>query len=76
MVADALSRKPASLNAVLDTLPLGLQQEVAQLNLVIVNVGLANTLEVTPTLEEDIHMSHADAKIMQGYLKRLHERKT
>jgi len=44
--------------------------------LVTVNVGLANILEVTPTLEEEIRMAQADDKILQGYLKRLHEGKT
>ena len=57
-------------------MPPELQQEIAQLNLVIVNAGLANILEVTPTLEEEIRMAQADDKILQGYLKRLDEGKT
>ena len=44
VVADALSRKPANLNAMMESLPPKLQQEIAHLNLVIVNVGLANVL--------------------------------
>ena len=52
MVADALSRKPVSLNAMIESLPPELQEEIAQLNLVIVDAGLANILEVAPTLEE------------------------
>jgi len=54
MVADALSRKPTNLNAILESLPPELQQEIAHLNLEMVNAGLANILEVTPTLEEEI----------------------
>ena len=52
MVADALSRKPVSLNVILESLPPELKEEIAQLNLVIVEAGLANILKVTPTLEE------------------------
>ena len=51
MVADALSRKPVSLNVMPESLPPELKEELAQLNLVIVEAGLANILTVTPTLE-------------------------
>ena len=54
VVADALSRKPISLNVMLESLPSELKEEIAQLNLVIVEAGLANILMVTPTLEEEI----------------------
>ena len=54
VVANALSRKPANLNTMLESLPPELQQEIAHLNLEMVNAGLANILEVTPTLEEEI----------------------
>ena len=76
VVADGHSRKSASLNAMLESLPLELQQEIAQLNLVIIPAGLANILEVTPTVEEDIRIAQADDKIMQVYLKGLQEGKT
>ena len=46
--------KPVSLNVILESLPPELQEEIAQLNLVIVDAGLANILEVTRTLEEEI----------------------
>ena len=66
VVADALSRKPVSLNAILKSLPLKLQEEITQLNLVIVDAGLANTLEVTPTLEEEIRKAQtADIKLQK-----------
>ena len=54
MVADALSRKPVKLNVILESLPPELKEEIAQLNLVIVDAGLANILAVTPTIEEEI----------------------
>ena len=56
VVVDALSRKPANLNALMDSLPPELQEEIVQLNLVIVDAGLVNILEVTPTLEDEIRM--------------------
>ena len=76
VVVYALSRKPASLNVMMESLPLELQQEIAQLNLVIVNAGLENILEVTPTLEDEIRMAQADDKILQGHLIRLQKGKT
>ena len=60
----------------MESLPPELQQEIAQLNLVIVNASLANILEVTPTLEDEIRMTQADDKILQGHFKRLQEGKT
>ena len=66
MVADALSRKPVSLNPILKSLPPELQEEIAQLNLVIVDAGLANILEVTPTLEMEIRKAQpADTKLQR-----------
>ena len=73
VVVDALSCKPANLNAMMESLPPELQQEIVQLNLVITNAGPANILEVTPTLEEEIHIALADDKILKVYVKRLHE---
>ena len=66
MVADALSRKPVSLNVILKSLPPELQEEIAQLDLVIVNSSLANVLEVTPTLEEEIRKAQpADIELQK-----------
>ena len=48
MVADELSKKPISLNAMMESLPSELQDEIAKLNLVIVDAGLANIMEVIP----------------------------
>ena len=62
VVADALDHKPASLNALMDSLPPELCKEIAQLSLVIVDAGLASILEVAPILEEEIHSAQADDK--------------
>ena len=71
MVADALSRKP-----VLESLPPELQEEIAQLNLVIVDTGLANIMEVTPTLEDEIRKVQSDDPVIQKYIKRMLEGQT
>ena len=66
VVADALSRKPVSLNVMLESLPPKLKEEIAQLNLVIVDAGLAKILEVAPTLEEEICKAQpADIKLQK-----------
>ena len=50
----------------LKSLPTKLQEEIAQLNLVIVDAGLANILEVAPTLEEEIRKAQpADTKLQR-----------
>ena len=76
VVADALSRKPVSLNALMESLPPKLQEETAQLNLVIVDAGLANMLEVTPTLEDEIRKAQSDDPVLQNHVKRMLEGKT
>ena len=66
MVADALSRKPVGLNVILRSLPPEVQEEIAQLSLIIVDAGLANILEVTPTLDTEISKAQsADAKLQR-----------
>ena len=64
VVADALSRKPANLNALMDSLPPELYEEIMQLNLVITYAHLANILEVAPTLEEEICSAQANDKML------------
>ena len=50
----------------LESLPSELKEEIAQLNLVIVEAGLANILTVTPTLEEEIRKAQlGDAKLQK-----------
>ena len=67
VVADALSRKPVSLNVMLKSLPTELQEEIAQLNLVIVDAGLTNILGVTPTLEMEIRKAQPDDAKLQKH---------
>ena len=69
MVAGALSRKPISLNFILESLPPELKEEIAQLNLVIVEAGLANILKVTPTLEEEIRKAQSGDADLQKRTK-------
>mgnify|MGYP005837315361 CR=1 FL=1 len=76
MVADALSCKPTSLNAMMESLPPELQEEITQLNLVIVDAGLANMLEVTPTLEDEIRRAQPDDSALQHHVKRMLDGKT
>ena len=68
VVADALSRKPANLNALMDSLPPELYEEIRQLNLVITDARLANILEVAPTLEEEIRSAQANDKLLKIYV--------
>ena len=69
MVADALSRNPVSLNAIMENMPSELQEEIAQLNLVIVDAGLANIMEITPTLEDEIRKAQPDDTVLQKHVK-------
>ena len=69
MVADALSQKPVSLNVMLESLPSELKEEIARLNLVIVEDGLANVLKVTPTLEEEICKAQPGDAKLQKHIK-------
>ena len=73
VVADALSRKPANLNALMDSLPPELYEEIMQLNLVITDARLANILEVAPTLEEEIRSAQADDKLLKIYVQKMHK---
>ena len=66
MVADALRRKPISLNAILTNMPSELQEEIAQLNLVIVEGGIANIMEITPTLEDEIRKAQPEDPVLQN----------
>ena len=76
MVADALSRKHANLNAIMESLPPELQEEIIQLNLGIVDASLANMLEVTPILEEEICKAQPDDLALQQHAQRMLEGKT
>ena len=69
VVADALSRKPVSLNALLDMLHPKLCEEMVQLNLSIVDACMASILEMAPILEEEIRRAQAHDDSLQSYAK-------
>ena len=59
VVPDALSRKPSSVNALWGRIHLGLQKEVTRLNLVLCDSMATKTLEITPTLVEEVKEAQA-----------------
>ena len=71
MVADALSRKPVSLNTIMESLPPEIQKEIAQLHLVIDGTALANIMGVTPTLEEEICKIQPHDLVLQKHARRM-----
>ena len=73
MVADALSRKPANRNALMDSLPPELYEEIMQLNLVITDARLVNILEVSPTLEEEIRSAQENDERLKIYVQKMHQ---
>ena len=76
MVSDALrplSRKHASLNAVMESLAPELQEETVQVNLVIIDASVTNMLEVTPILEEEICKAQPDDLALQQHAQRMLE---
>ena len=73
MVADALSSKPANLNALMDSLPPELYEEIMQVNLVITDAHLANILEVAATLEEEIRSAQAKDERLKRYVQKMHQ---
>jgi hypothetical protein len=54
VVADALSRKQAVINALVEGMHPSLREEFAKLNLVLYGPMTPNTLEIKPTLMEEI----------------------
>jgi hypothetical protein len=54
VVADTLSRKQAAVNALIAGMHPSLQEEFARLNMVLCGSMTPNTLEITPTLMEEI----------------------
>ena len=57
-------------------MPSKLQEEIAQLNLVIVEAGLANIMKITPTLEDEIRKAQPDDPVLQKYVKHMLEGQT
>jgi hypothetical protein len=54
VVADALSRKQAAVNALVEGMHPSLQEEFVKLNMVLCGPMTPDTLEITPTLMEEI----------------------
>ena len=54
MVADALSKKQGTLNALMEGIHPRLREEFAKLNMVLCGPIGPDTLEITPTLMEEI----------------------
>jgi hypothetical protein len=54
VVADALSRKPSTVNLLTASIHPRLQEEFAKLNMVLCGPVNPDTLEITPTLMEEI----------------------
>ena len=76
MVADALSRKPTRLKILMESLPPELHEEMAQLNLIIVESIYTANLEVTPTLEEEVRKAQAKDSLLQSHVARAQAGKT
>ena len=80
VVADALSRKPSSVNTLWGRLHPELRKEVIQLNLVLCDSMTTKTLEVTPTLvaevkeaqTQDAEIRLIKEKIRQGRAEHFH----
>jgi hypothetical protein len=75
MVTDALSRKPATSNSLIESLHPALQEEIAQLNMVICDATCATTLEITPTLEDEIRMAQTEDPFLLKVISRVREGK-
>ena len=76
MVADALSCNPTTVNALMTSLPPELQEEMAQLNLIIVVTNCTNMMVVTPTLEEEIRKTQSEDTFLQHQVTRIKDGKT
>ena len=65
VVADALSRKPGMVNAIMEGIHPRLQEEFAKLNLVLCGPISPDTLEITPPLMEEIKEAQKTYKGIQ-----------
>ena len=76
VVADALSRKPATANSLIERLHPALQEEIAQLNMILCDAICAVTLEVTPTLEDKIQKAQPGDPMLLKIMTQVREGKT
>ena len=65
MVADALSREPASLNATIKIRQPELWKELDKLNTKVVSYGMMAALEVKPTLVDQINKPKRVRKVLR-----------
>jgi hypothetical protein len=76
VVADALSHKPATTNTLIESLHPAIQEEIAQLNMIIYDATCSVTLEITPTLEDEIRKAQPDDPILLKVIARVQGGKT
>ena len=80
VVANALSRKQGTVNALIEGIHRRLQEEVAKLNMVLCGPISPDTMEIIPTLMEEIKVAQRSDKgiqeikehIQQGKAKSFH----
>jgi hypothetical protein len=75
VVADALSRKPGTVNTLTTSIHPRLQEEFAKLNMVLCGPVNSDTLEITPTLMEEIKKAQGPDKGIQEIKELMHQGK-
>ena len=75
VVADALSREPVSLNAAIKIRQPELWKELEELNIEVVSYGMMATLEVKPTLVDQIKQAQKGQKSIEGIKDRMKREK-
>ena len=71
VVADALSREPVSLNSMIKIRQPGLWKELEQLGIEVVSYGMLDTMEVKPTLVDQIKEAQQGQKSIEGIKNRM-----
>jgi hypothetical protein len=76
VVADALSRKPATVNSMIEPLHPALREEIAQLNMIIQYAMCSVTLEVALTLEDEIRKAQPSDQMLLKVMAQVREGQT
>ena len=71
VVADVLSREPVSLNSAIKIRQPELWKELDELNIEVVSYGMMATLEVKPTLVDQIKQAQKGQKSIEGIKDRM-----
>ena len=71
VVADALSRKQGTINAIMEGIHPRLQEEFAKLNMVLCGPTSPDTMEITPTLMEEIKAAQKSDQEIQEIRERI-----